>query len=305
MLRLKDNLWSSRLFFVATIICIAAPVFAADIQIEKILPAKECADGWVMEEKVKLYNKDTLFDRINGEAELYFTYGFEALASARYVSPKNPEHSVEADVYKMGSLLDAFGIYASYRRAEDETANSGAEGSVSPSLLLFYQGRYFVRLQASGTLNIDKNIFLSCAGAISRNIPEGRLRPRELEAFAIPSVVKGSERYIAKSLLGYDFLKRGLMADIMLGAVQSQVFVVPEDSAVSARRVFEQYLTYLKVPGSAIQKENDYIYISAADPLYGKALIAQTGRHVFGLIRLGNALEAKSVLDDLGKKLRD
>jgi hypothetical protein len=285
----------------------AVSVPAAENSIEKILPAQSCADGWVMEDKVKLYNKDNLFDRINGEAELYFPYGFEALASARYVSVRNLQHSVEADVYKMGSLLDAFGIYANYRRAEDNIVNTGAEGTLSSSLLLFYQGRYFVRLQASGTLSIEKDVFLACANAISLKLPDKAVRPTELEAFMLPQVVKNSERYIAQSLLGYAFLRRGIIADVMIDSKQAQVFVVNEDSEMAARKVFDEYRSYLKVSDSRIQtaKGADYKYVSAADPLYGKVIVAQAGRHVFGIIRIEDIAASRPLLDQIGKKLRN
>jgi hypothetical protein len=302
--------WLKHSLVMAAFICafgIAISVSAADSPIEKTLPSPACSDGWVMDDKVKLYNKDNLFDRINGEAELYFPYGFEALASARYVSVRNPQHSVEADVYKMGSLLDAFGIYANYRRAEDNNVKVGAEGTIASSLLLFYQGRYFIRLQASGTLNIEKDIFLACANAISRKLPDSAVRPRELDAFTLPVVVKNSERYIARSLLGYDFLRRGIIADVMLNGKQAQVFVVREDSAIEARKVFDYYRSYLKVPDNRIQsaKGADYINISAADPLYGGVVVFQAGRNVFGVIRVEDFVAARQLMDQMKNKLSD
>ena len=62
------------------------------------------------------YDRDTLSDRIDGEAELYFPYGFDRMAAARYVSEKSPGTGVDVEIYRMGSLLDAFGIYANYRQ---------------------------------------------------------------------------------------------------------------------------------------------------------------------------------------------
>ena len=56
----------------------------------------------------------------------------------------------------------------------------------------------------------------------------------ELEAFAIPAVMPGSERYIARSLLGYDFFRRGLLADAITGGTRMRLFLVPEDSADAA-----------------------------------------------------------------------
>jgi hypothetical protein len=145
------------------VLCGSGQVFAAAGSLENLLPSRECTEDWVAKDKAVLYTKDTLFDHINGEAELYFPYGFEVLATATYVNRKNPELWVVADIYEMGSLLDAFGIYSNYRRPDAVNATVGAEGFVSPSQLMFYQDRYFVRLQATGTSSLKKEIFLTCA----------------------------------------------------------------------------------------------------------------------------------------------
>ena len=130
-----------------------------------------------------LFDKDTLFDHINGEAELYFPYGFDMLATATYMDRNNPEVWIVADVYRMASLLDAFGIYSNYRKADAASVTVGAEGFVSPSQLMFYQDRYFVRLQVTGATSLGARC-ISCMCPVcigeapgSMQGPPGSLRP--------------------------------------------------------------------------------------------------------------------------------
>jgi hypothetical protein len=258
-----------------------------------------------MEGKVTLYTRDTLFERINGESELYFPYGFDLLASARYENEKNPRFAVEVDVYKMGSLLDAFGMFANYRRADDVEANIGAAGTISPSQLLFYQDRYFVRLQATGTLSLEQEVFLACAQAVSQNLPGGPGRPRELEAFMIPSVVKKSERYIAQSLLGYAFFRRGLTADAIFEGAEVKVFVVPEESRDAARKAFDQYRSYLMASGRDmdVTETADRISLSAVDPLYGGVFVEHADRYLIGAVRVKGTPGAKQLVEQLRRRL--
>jgi len=286
-------------------LCSTVPVFAAESPIGEVLPLPACSEGWTLREKVTLYNKETLFDRIDGEAELYFPYGFEVLASATYASRQNPRIAVDADVYKMGSLLDAFGIYANYRRKDDVDVKIGAEGTVSSSQLFFYQGRYFVRLQATGTASLGQDTFLACARAISQNLPRNAGPPNELEAFRIPAVVRKSERYIAQSLLGYDFLRRGLIADAILEGEQVQVFLVPEDSRDAARGAFDRYRSYLKTSGKDLQVTGmpDRISMNAVDPLYGNVFVEQEGRFLIGAIRIRGDSTAKQLVEQLRRRV--
>jgi hypothetical protein len=286
-------------------LCTSVAVCAEENPIEKVLPAPHCAKGWIMEEKTSLYSKDTLFERINGESELYFPYGFEVLASARYVNRENPQVAMEADVYKMGSLLDAFGIYANYRRLDDAMVKIGAEGFVSPSQLLFYQDRYFVRLQASGALSVEQEVFLSCARAVSENLPRNVSQPKELVSFMTPAVKQRSERYIAQSLLGYAFFRRGLIADATLEGERVKVFMVPEESVSAARKAFDLYRAYLKASGQEIQltETPDVTSIAAVDPLYKNIYIEHFGRYLIGAVNLKTTSAGKQFVEQLRRRL--
>ncbi len=289
------------------IICLfgsAAPVRGEEIAMDTILPAPGCADGWTMDGKVILYDKDSLFDRIDGESELFFPYGFQMLAYARYENRENPMIAIDADVYKMGSLLDAFGMFANYRRKDDAEAAIGGGCTVSSSQLFFYQDRYFVRLQITGATSTREDIFLTCAKAIAGKLPPNTNRPKELDAFAVPAVVGKSERYAAQSLLGYEFFRRGLIADAMIGSEQVQVFVVLEQSADAAQKTFDAYRSYLKQSGSEARAAGAKgpSSLEAVDPLYGKVYIERAGNVLIGAVRFKDGKTAKQLVEQVRKR---
>jgi hypothetical protein len=280
-------------------------VSAAGPLLEKILPYPECSVGWTMADKPSVFNKDNLFERINGEAEIYFPFGFDLMVSARYINIHDPRVAIDADVYRMGSLLDAFGIYAGYRRADDPQANAGADSALSSSQLLFYQDRYFVRLQATGALEIDKANFTACASAISRNLGANPGIPTELIPFMIPEVEIRSERY-TKSLLGYSFLRQGIIADAKSGADQIQVFVVYDETPTAARKTFDQYASYLKTSGQNIEnnKKEGTLSLTADEPLYGKLFLKQFGRYIFGAVRFNDLSGTKQIIQKMILRLK-
>jgi hypothetical protein len=269
-----------------------------------LLPAGSCAEGWVMDEKPALFTEETLFDHINGEAELYFPYGFDALATARYVGKAASGSEIVADVSRMGSLLDAFGIWSNYRKADAPGCTVGADCIVSSSQMLFYQDRYFVRLQATGTPAPDRDVFLACGRALSRNLPAGKGRPGELELFQVPGVVPKTERYLPQSVLGYPFFRCGMTAEANLNGEHAQVFLVFEDSAAAARKAFDRYLASLKESGrdAKLSGKEGRILLEGIDPLYGKVIVEQSGRYLVGAIRLKDAKAAKPVIETLRKR---
>lgn len=293
---------SAAMFFVLSLL---QPARATEFFISNALPAPTFAREWMIEDKVKIFDQDTLFDHINGEAELFFPYGFKTMATASYANEKNSELSVVADVYQMASALDAFGIYSNYRKTDKTWVTVGAEGFISDSQLLFYQNKYFVRLQASGTTSFSRETFLALARAISDKLPAGTGEPRELAVLKIPALVPKSERYLAKSLLGYEFFRRGMIADAVAQNEKMQIFALREDTTAAASRVFDQYRSYLQaqekevqISGSAARQQ-----MSAIDPLYGKVLVRQAGRYIIGVIRIKNDAPANEVLQQLRRRV--
>ncbi len=299
-------------FFYFTMICLfisaffaLTPAFAAEGLMKDLLPLHKCAEGWVLRDKVTLFTTETLSDHINGEAELYFPYGFDMAATATYMNSKNREDWIVADVYRMSSLLNAFGIYSNYRKADAAWVVVGAEGFISPSQLMFYQDRYFVRLQATGTMDLKQDVFLACGYAVSRNLPRHAGHLREIEAMRISVVVPRSERYIAQSLLGYDFFRRGIIADASLDNERVQVFVVPEDSQAAAQEVFDRYCSYLKTEGkdfTLIDKPGGKS-VKARDPLYGGVFVVQSGRYLIGAVRVKDVSAAEQIVEQLRRRI--
>jgi hypothetical protein len=283
----------------------ASPAAGADSgSMLSLLPAGGCAEGWVIDDKPALFTEETLFDHINGEAELYFPYGFDALATARYVKKDAPGSELMADVYRMGSLLDAFGVWSNYRKADAPGCAVGADCVLSSSQMLFYQDRYFVRLQATGTPTPGQDVFLACGRALSRNLPAGKGRPGELELFHVNGVVPKTERYLPQSVLGYPFFRRGMTAEANLNGERAQVFVVFEDSAGAARKVFDQYLASLKEAGleAKLSGKEGIISLEGIDPLYGKVIVEQWDSYLIGAIRLKDTAAAKPVIEALRKR---
>ena len=286
---------------IVTVLLAARTAPAADQDMIQCMPSPACTEGWVMDGNVALFDKDSLFDRINGESELFFPYGFEVLAYARYESSQNPKFAIDMDVYKTGSPLDAFGLFSIFRRQDDAEVSIGTGGTISPSQLFFYQDKYFVRLQVTGTTSVDQEVLRSCAASLSRNLPKAVARPRALDALAVPAVVSASVRYMAQSLLGYEFFTKGLIADALLKGETVQVFLVTEGTAEAAGRTMAAYSVYLKRSGKEPRMTGDKerSSLEGVDPLYGKVVVERSGASIVGAVRIKDMPAAKQLVEQI------
>lgn len=287
-------------------LALLSPAWSEEPPVEGLLPSPGFSGGWRLDGQIKTYGRDDLFTYINGEAELYFPYGFKRLATAFYTKEGgDPQVGLAADIYQMGSLLDAFGIYSQYRKPEAEFIPMGGEGFVNPSQLLFYQDRYFIQLSASGTARLDRSVFESCARTISKAIPGPPKKASELNLLKIASLVPQTERYFPESLLGYSFFRRGMIALASQDEKKFRVFIIIEDTSSSAERVLDRYVRYLKdskVPSDKILKLRDG-RLFAPDPLHKGLMLGQKGGFIAGAADLENPAQGATLLEQIMDRL--
>jgi hypothetical protein len=287
-----------------------APLFLATLLVpfcaragdnmEELLPPVSCGSGWKMEGKPFFYDRDTLSGRIDGEAELYFPYGFERMAAARYASGKKPEAGIDVEIFRMGSLLDAFGMFANYRQKEGSTLGVGAESNLSPSQIFLYQGRHFVHIQVTGADDAGSAL-ADCGRAVASRLPGAKNGPPELTALDRPEVVKGSERYLPQSLLGYDFLNKGITADAVVGGTNLQVFLLLGTSAESASAAFDRYRS--QVPQGKVEPGGKEVAIlEGVDPLYGPVMVLRKGGCLAGALKFSGKKGIRALLDNLCRR---
>jgi hypothetical protein len=290
------------LFSISFLNVLAAPV---DLPVEKAMSTPGFFEGWALEGKIKTFNPDNLYKHINGEAELYLPYGFESLGAALYINKDNPDMALAVDVYKMGSTLDAFGIYSRYRDPDAPDAKIGNDGFISDSQLMFYQDRYFVQLSASGSANPEPKAFIGCAKAIAKNIPGGASRPGELNFLDIPDVVPRSETYISQSVLGYAFFKKGLAARAMLDNEPVRIFVIFNESVGASDDTLNRYVNYLKDAGvqPQINRSKGITTLIARDPLYKGLMLRQSGRYLVGVSNLNDPSKGVLLIDRIQARI--
>jgi len=264
---------------------------------EELLPPASCG-GWKIEGKPSFYDRETLSDRIDGEAELYFPYGFDRMVAARYAPDKKADAGIDVEIYRLGSILDAFGMFANYRQKDGREAAAGAGSSLSASQLFLYQGRHFVHIQVTGAAEVKPELLADCGKAVAARLPGDRSSPPELAVFNRPEVVKGSERYLPQSLLGYDFLNRGLIADAVVEKADLQVFLLLGTTLESASAAFEIYRSQLAKSMIEPAGKNGAL-LEGADPLYGPVMILKKGECLAGALKFSGKKGVGDLLERL------
>jgi hypothetical protein len=100
--------------------------------------------GWKITGEDRVYDRGTLFDYMNGGAEVYLAFDFRRVRVNRFKRPDGIEMTL--DIYEMGSAPEAFGIFSC--DPEDEEVGIGQGSRYGFGLLRFWKGPYFVTVMA-------------------------------------------------------------------------------------------------------------------------------------------------------------
>ena len=94
-----------------------------------------------------VYDRKTIYDYMDGGAEVYLAFDFREVFVRKYIGPSRQEE-IALDIFDMGSPEEAYGVFSCDR--QDPEAGIGQESEYGPGLLRFWQGRFFVSMTASG-----------------------------------------------------------------------------------------------------------------------------------------------------------
>lgn len=257
----------------ALIPVLAASVQAATADPAAALPAAAALLPLQRHGSVERHTADNLWERIDGEAELYRVYGLEASAHALYEDPGQPERRIDLSVFAFADPLGAFGLFASFRPPECEAVqplgNGGCTGDYQG---FFWHGDLFVLADAAGpaaSRPADLRKALATAAALLGSPPP---RPKPLRAFSRIAETR-TIRYQPQHLLGRAMLPPGLEG------VAGGIPIFVSTSAGAGERVAATLEAYAGVlEGAARDGRNGLLILSGRDPDLGPVTIVG-GRH--------------------------
>ncbi len=80
------------------------------LDLTKVFPG---VPGWTISQAVETYDHDHLFNLVDGQADLFFVYGFEQVAVQRYQNDAGLNLNVE--IWRLATPADAFGLFTEGR----------------------------------------------------------------------------------------------------------------------------------------------------------------------------------------------
>lgn len=162
--------------------------------LKSLLPQQ--LSGWQQDGRDYLYGPKTLYDYIDGGAELYLSYGFKKVLNRIYVAPDQPD--ILIDIFDMINSANAYGVYSHSREKENRSIGQG--GQYVPGLLLFWKGRYFISILATPETPKAKKAIFELANHIENHIENSGSLPPVLRLLPQTDLLNPSIRYFRHSI---------------------------------------------------------------------------------------------------------
>jgi hypothetical protein len=141
------------------------------ISLRDVFPGDDAISGWTRDGDAEVYDSDTLFDLVNGQADAFFAYNFEEVAVQSYASA---DAVLRIEIWQLATPADAYGLFT--RNRSGEPTDVGNEGDTDPGWrLAFWQDRYYA--QVRGRQSLADATLHAFAEAVVAALPSGGQTP--------------------------------------------------------------------------------------------------------------------------------
>jgi hypothetical protein len=162
-------------------------------------PFPPSVSGWRASGTTRSFDRQSVYDELDGGAEVYLEYGLASLQVQRYSMPGEPD--ITFDLFEMDAPAGAYGAFTFER--EDEEAGVGQGSEYGGGLLRFWRGRFFGFVQAERETPASREAVLALGKAVAsglgpqgkepalaRALPDGDQRPRSLRYVRSPLLLQ-------------------------------------------------------------------------------------------------------------------
>jgi hypothetical protein len=240
--------------------------------VQNLVP-KEIA-GWKAEEPDGVYDRKTLFDYIDGGAEVYLAYDFKQALARRFLKEGDP--TITADVFLMDSAGDAYGVFTFEREGKD--VGIGTDSEYSSGLLRFWESRYFVSILTDRETPASKEAVMDLGKSIAAGIEFPCERPKMVLMLPTKGLAANTVRYLHKkpsldyhyfladkNILNMDEKTEVALAQYGTGKAKTRLLVVRYPDPAAALTAFKAFTAaYMpEAKGTGVLKTEDGKWVAS------------------------------------------
>lgn len=246
---------------------------------------------------IETYDADTLFEKINGKADLYLSHGFVELLCQRFVLPDDAEAWFEVYAYQMASGPAAFGVYSQQQRPEAQSLAFTRFGYETGDAVFICQGPYYLEIRGATLADALMPAMLAFAERFVGAVATDPDLEEMLTWLPQANRAEGSLRYYVGDAFGQAFLTDVLAARYQTDAGELLAFVTRRPNEADAAQLIEEYARALASTGARRVEAPQAPPGAIVFDFYGVVdAAAATGSYVVGTPGAGDRAAALALL---------
>ena len=207
--------------------------------------------GWKVAREDGRYGRDTLYDYIDGGAELYLSYGFKGVINRIYVKANQPDMVV--DIFDMDTSQNAYGVFSHSMETVETRFGQGSQSS--EGLVLFWKGPYYISIMAHPETAESKKALFDLAkkidGAIAEEgplpallnlLPPGDLIRESIRSFHHHAWLNSHYFVADQNILHIDDTTDALLAKYGEGKKRSLLLLIQYRDDKAARSAYDNFV---------------------------------------------------------------
>ncbi len=258
--------------------------------------APECSlvPGWTQQGEARSYDRETLFDYMDGNSEGYFAYGFTLMKGVTCLDAAGDQLVI--DVSELGDPDRAWGFLVTNRDGNSPIEALGSGGQVLPRKATAAKGRSYLEIAASPDKDHRPALRAFLLALLAR-VPGEAHVPEAVSFFPPEGLEPGSVRLVPESVLGLRILKTGFISQYAAG----RAFVVPEASAPGAAETIAKLRArFADVKAAAGLGEEAF---TAHDRYLGGLVVFRKGTRLAGVANVPTGEDALPLAKALAARL--
>ncbi len=176
---------------------------AASPKSEDFLPGAFDSAGAERISEIRTFKGESLYEYIDGGAEIYQEYGFIEVSTANYAAD---DIEMIIDIYRFADESNAFGLYAVHRPPQPNLIAIGAEGFRTSLSVDFVKGAFYVRILWFEQSDRTSGIITALAAEIGSLLPGDDYLPEFFTLFPSGNPLPGTDMMTSASFLNMRFL---------------------------------------------------------------------------------------------------
>ncbi len=252
--------------------------------------------GWEQDGDVKKFDKDNLFNHINGAAEFYFNYNFQELQVVRY---SKDDAEIILEVYDHGDPVHAYGIYSMERPPEADVKEIGAEGYYEETILNCVADRFYIKMNSYREEEAGGGVLLNTAREVTDKLSDKPRLPRVIQAMPTDNLEPNSRQFVSKTFMGHNFLESAYRASYETEEGKLTMFVIERKNQEEVLDIIKKYHEFIQSSKTDFSDDNYEI----EDPFNGTIHLNQVENFIIGFSGDNLKTLRKDLLEEMKESL--